>query len=70
MLEDTDFLNFLCSYSIVFLYESWTQKKSDVNINGYKCFNFYRKFQNRRANRCSGGIVIYVKDTISDGIKL
>ena len=46
------------------------RKKSDVNINGYKCFNFYRKFQNRRANRCSGGIVIYVKDIISDGIKI
>ena len=52
------------------MYESWTQTKSDININGYKSFNFYRKFQNRRANRCSGGIVLYIKDCISDGIKI
>ena len=52
------------------MYESWTQKKSDIDINGYKCFNLYRKFQNRRANRCSGGIVLYIRDSISDGVKL
>ena len=52
------------------MYEPWTQKKSDIDINGYKCFNFYRKFQNRRANRCNGINVLYIKDCISDGVKL
>ena len=52
------------------MYESWTQKKSDIDINGYKCFNLYRNFQNRRANSCSGGIVLYIRDSISDGVKL
>ena len=69
-LEDTDFLNSICKYDISFLYESWTQKKSDIDINVYKCFNLYKKFQNRRANRCSGVIVLYIRDSISDGVKL
>ena len=69
-LKDTDFLSYICKYDINFLYESWTQKKSDIDINGYKCFNLYRKFQNRRANSYSGGIVLYIRDSISDGVKL
>ena len=52
------------------MYESWTHNKSDINLNGYESFNFYRRFQNRRANWCSGGIVLYLKDSISDGIKV
>ena len=52
------------------MYESWTHNKSDIKLNGYESFNFYRRFQNRRANRCSGGIVLYLKDSISDGIKV
>ena len=56
-LEDPDFLNYICKYGIIFMYESWTHNKSDIKLNGYESFNFYRRFQNRRANRCSGGIV-------------
>ena len=52
------------------MYESWTHNKSDIKLNGYESFNFYRRFQNRRANRCSGGIVLYLKDSISDGKKV
>ena len=32
--------------------------------------NVYRKFQNRRANRCSSDIVLYIKACISDGVKI
>ena len=52
------------------MYESWTHNKSDIKLNGYESSNFYRRFQNRRANRCSGGIVLYLKDSISDGTKV
>ena len=69
-LEDPDFLNYICKYGIIFMYESWTHNKSDINFNGYESFNFYRRFQNRRANLCSGGIVLYLKDSISDGVKV
>lgn len=32
--------------------------------------NFYRKFQNRNARRSSGGIVLYYKDTLENGIEI
>ena len=55
---------------MIFLCETWTQSKSDIDIEGYKYFYFYRKYQNRRANRCSGGIAVCVKDCILDRIKI
>ena len=39
-------------------------------LNGYISHNFYRKFQHRRAKRCSGGICLYYKECIQDGISI
>ena len=55
---------------MIILYETWTHSKSNIGINGYKSYNLYRKFQHRRANRCSGGIVVYIKDSISAGVDI
>ena len=41
-----------------------------MEINGYKSLNFYRKFQHRNARRNSGGIVVYIKETIFPGINI
>ena len=69
-LEDSDFLNNICGYNMIILYETWTHSKSNIGINGYKSYNLYRKFQHRGANRCSGGIVVYIKDSISAGVDI
>ena len=55
---------------MIVLYETWTHIKSDIELSGYKSYNLYRKFQNRRANRCSGGIVVYIKDAIAKGVDI
>ena len=55
---------------MIILYETWTHSKSNIGITGYKSYNLYRKFQHRRANRCSGGIVVYIKDSISAGVDI
>ena len=39
-----------------------------LELNGYTTYNFYRKFQHRRANRRSGGVIVYVRNEIKDGI--
>ena len=52
------------------MYESWTNKDSDIDIEGYISHNFFRKFQNRNAKRHSGGIVLYYKETIQQGISV
>ena len=69
-LEDTDLITYLCKFDIILLYETWTNGNSDIAINGYKSYNLFRKLQNRRANRCSGGIAIYIKEGISNGIQI
>jgi hypothetical protein len=53
---------------IIFLYETWTCANSNVELSGFVSHHFYRKFQNRRARRANGGIVLYYKDSISSGI--
>ena len=50
--------------------ESWTSENSDIDLPGYTCFNYYRKFRHRRAKRNSGGTVIFIKNTIKDGITI
>jgi hypothetical protein len=55
----------------VCLSETWTNKKTNIELNGYKNpIHSYRKFQNRRARRASGGIIIYIKNDIRKGVKL
>ena len=53
------------------MYETWTSKNSKISLNGYsKVFHSFRRFQNRRAKRASGGIIIYTRDGIKNGVKL
>lgn len=54
----------------MFLFESWLSKDSDIDLSGYISFNFYRKFQNRRARRNSGGTILYIKDYLRPGIEV
>jgi hypothetical protein len=55
---------------LFFLFETFAHKTSDINLNGYITHNFYRKFKHRNAKRPSGGVALYYKETISDGITI
>ena len=68
--ENEEFVNILLGYDIIFLLESWTNKSSDLELSGYKSFNFFRKFQHRNAKRNSGGIVVYCRNEIVPGIEV
>ena len=64
-----DFTDFISKYDIICLSETWTNSKSNIHLNNYsKPIHSYRRFQNRRAMRPSGGIIIYIKDSIRKGI--
>ena len=69
-LQNTDFINTICKNDIIFLYEIWTSKNSSLQINGFECYNFYRRYQSRRANRSSGGVVLYIRNSIAKGIEI
>ena len=64
------FVKILSKYDIIFLYETWTSSKSNVELSGCTANNFYRQFQHRNARRCSGGLVLYYKDSLKDGISI
>jgi hypothetical protein len=41
-----------------------------MDINGYNYFNFYRKYQHKNSKRCSGGIIIFIKECLHNGISI
>lgn len=69
-IGDIDFVKYICNYDIIFLYESWANEHTKININGYTCLNCFRKFQHKRSKRCSGGIVVYIKESLQKGISV
>ena len=68
--NDADFINLLYQHDIIFLYETWTSENSEIDLKGYCSFNFYRKFQNRRARRNSGVTVVYIKSEYKQGVEI
>ena len=66
-----NFLNVIANYDIVCLSETWTNKSSLIDLKGYSSpIHSYRKYQHKRARRSSGGLIIYIKDSIRAGIEL
>ena len=65
-----EFVNIISKHDICFIYESWTNSRSNIDINGYVAHNFYRKFVHRNARRCSGGLVLYYREHLKDGIEI
>jgi exonuclease III len=67
---DSQFVNLITKHDIIILTETWTGKTSNIDLEGYYCYNFYRKFRHRNAKRNSGGIVIYVRNEIKGGLSI
>ena len=66
-LECDDFLNILKVYDIIVLSETWSNKYSVLEIDGYVVEPKHRK-RRKGARRDSGGIVCYFRKEISGGI--
>ena len=68
--RDQELVDLICAHDIIFLYETWANSKTNIDISGYKSHNFYRKYQHKRAKRCSGGVAVYYKESLQDGIQI
>ena len=66
--EHNDFVSILLKNDICIISESWTDEHFDFNLPKYICLNLTRKFKHRNAKRNSGGLTIYIKESIKDGI--
>lgn len=52
------------------MFETWTCSNRNVELNGYITYNFYKKYQHKRARRCSGGVVLYYREHLRHGIEI
>ena len=50
--------------------ETFTNKNSKIQLNGYKAVHSYRRLQNKRAKRSSGGLIIYIREQYQKGVKI
>ena len=65
-----DLLPFITNYDLIFLIETWMNPDFSFNysISGYTMITKCRKQTNKRAKRRSGGLLCYMKDSITSGI--
>ena len=66
-LADTDFLDFLKSYNIVFLCETWASEihLTNLSIQGFESVHgFGQKSTGVKKGRLSGGSAVYYKNEL------
>ena len=67
-------LSQLLQFDIIFLSETWLPADSkndpDLDISGYETNNFPRAYIHEKAYRSSGGLIMYVKHSVSKYVKI
>ena len=58
------------NFDIVLLQETWAKSTSVFNIDGYKYFNFARMLKNEKSKRSSGGLGIFVRKFLLEGLSI
>ena len=69
-LTDPDFINYVSKYDLILVCESWTSKTSNITISGFESFPSHRPKVNKKARRCSGGVILYVKEHFVKGVSV
>ena len=72
-LADIDFIEFLTSYDIIFLSETWLNKKhlTDLSIQGFESYHVYgQKSTGVKKGRLSGGLSIYFRKELKNEISV
>ena len=65
-LKEQEFMEMIAKYDIVCLYETWTTPQSEIDINGF--MKYHEPSTSKGKGRKSGGIVVYVKSNVSEGV--
>jgi hypothetical protein len=69
-LSDLDFCNIVSKYDILLFCETWHSNISNIDIKGFESFNCPRPKYNRRAQRHSGGVIVYFKSELRNKLQL
>ena len=65
--QSDELKNIFSNNDLVLLTETWADEYSDLCINGYTHFQLNRSEYKRNTKRASGGVVIYVKNSLAFG---
>ena len=68
-LKSEDFVTSVFKFDVILLCETWSNKLSDLDVDGYVRISKTRKLK-KRAKRSSGGIEVYIKEHLIKGIKV
>ena len=68
-LDDPNFIDLINSHDITVLCETWRKDDSKINIQGFWDFSQIRP-KIKKSGRYSGGISIFVKNDIREGVKI
>ena len=66
-LNDEEFRHIMEDFDIFSLIETWHTSSSRISLRGFTSFQQIRKKKHKRG-RNSGGLIIYIKNNIKDGI--
>ena len=72
-LADTDFLDFVKQYDVIFLCETWLNRKETCNldISGYQSDHIFgTKSKTAKRGRYSGGLSVYYKTEFKNKVKV
>ena len=61
---------FLKTYDIILMCETWTDAEDHFELDGFHSFNYSRPIKHKDAIRASGGLYIFIKNSIRKGIEI
>ena len=61
---------FLKMYDLILIAETWADKHDDFFLDGYTFTNYPRGYRNPYAKRCSGGLGIFIRNDILNGVEM
>ena len=69
-LELPEFRDLFREHDVVLFTETWTNEKSDIEVDEFKHIALHRTVKHKRAKRDSGGVILYYRTTISHAIEV
>ena len=61
---------FLKMHDLILIAETWADKHDDFVLYGYTFTNYPRGYRNPYAKRCSGGLGIFIRSEILNGVEM
>ena len=62
--------DYLSMFDLILLCETWAADDDNYELQGYTFYNYPRPFKHNNARRCSGGLGIFIRNSIINGVKI